>query len=77
MMSFEETLEATGHAVGGVCPFALPKDVAIYLDESLKTYPVIYPAAGSSNSAVAFTPDELQTATGGVWIDVCRTPQAE
>ncbi len=75
MMSFDETLEATGHAVGGVCPFALPEDVAIYLDESLKRYATVYPAAGSANSAVAFTPDELTAATGGTWVDVCKEPE--
>ena len=72
MMSFEETLEATTHPVGGVCPFGLPEGVKVYLDESLKRYEMIFPAAGTGNSAVGFTPDGLQAATDGIWIDVCK-----
>ena len=72
MMSYDETLERTGHAVGGVCPFGVKPDVKIYLDESLKKYDVVYPAAGTASSAVAFALDDLQRACGGTWIDVCK-----
>lgn len=70
MLSFEETLAATGHPVGGVCPFALPEGIRVYLDESLKQYEEVYPAAGSGNSAVKFTLSELERATGGTWVHV-------
>lgn len=73
MLSFDDTLARTGHPVGGVCPFGLKPDVKIYLDESLKKYDVVYPAAGTPNSAVAFTIAELENATAGTWIDVCKT----
>lgn len=72
MMSYEETLERTGHGVGGVCPFGVKPDVKIYLDESLKKYDIVYPAAGTPNSAVEFTVEDLQRACGGTWIDVCK-----
>ena len=72
MLSFDDTLAVTGHPVGGVCPFGLPEGVKVYLDESLKKYETVFPAAGTGNSAVGFTLDELQAATDGVWIDVCK-----
>ena len=72
MMTYDETSERTGHAVGGVCPFGVKPDVKIYLDESLKKYDVVYPAAGTPNSAVEFTVEDLQRACGGTWIDVCK-----
>ena len=72
MLSFEETLAVTGHPVGGVCPFALPDSVAVFLDESLKKYPLIFPAAGTGNSAVGFKPEDLQAVTGGRWVDVTK-----
>lgn len=71
MLSFDETLEITGHPVGGVCPFGLPEDVEIYLDESLKSFEVVYPAAGSGNSAIKITPEEIEEITGASWVDVC------
>lgn len=69
-----DSVEAfTGHAPGGVCPFAVPEGVNVYLDVSMKRFPEIYPAAGSSNSAVRLTPQELETASGGAeWIDACK-----
>lgn len=70
MLSFEETLSKTGHPVGGVCPFALPEGVEVYLDESLKRYQEVFPAAGTGNSAVRFTIGELERATNGEWVDV-------
>ena len=59
MLSPEETLEATGHAVGGVCPFALPEGTKAYADISMKRFDTVFPAAGSSNSAIELTCDEL------------------
>ena len=72
MLSPEEVVEITGHPVGGVCPFGLKKPMDIYLDVSLKEFEYVYPAAGSTNSAVKITPDRLQEVTGGIWIDVCK-----
>lgn len=78
MMSFEDALAATGHAVGGICPFALPKTgVRVYLDESLRRFDTVYPAAGSSASAVRLTCDELERASEAIeWIDVCKLREA-
>ena len=79
MMSAEDALAATGHAVGGVCPFALDADseVKVYLDESLRRFDTVYPAAGSSSSAVRLTCDELQQASRALaWIDVCKPREA-
>lgn len=72
MLSFENTLAVTGHPVGGVCPFGLPDGVKVYLDESLKQFTEVFPAAGTGASAVGFTPEELQAATDGVWVDVTQ-----
>ena len=72
MLSFDDTHTVTGHPVGGVCPFGLPENVKVYLDESLKKYDLVFPAAGTGNSAVGFTPDDLQKYTGGTWCDVCK-----
>lgn len=72
MLSYEETAEATGHAVGGVCPFGLPEGVRIYLDESLRKFDVVYPAAGSSNACIRMAISQLEEVTGGSWVDVCQ-----
>lgn len=73
MLSPDEALAMTGHAVGGVCPFALPEGVPVYLDISLKRFDVVYPAAGSSNSAVGLSCDELFFASEALgWEDLCR-----
>ncbi|MBN2124411.1 MAG: YbaK/EbsC family protein [Deltaproteobacteria bacterium] len=72
MMSPEEVLDATGHPVGGVCPFGLPQEMEIYLDESLRAFEKVYPAAGSKNSCIEITPDDLCRATGARWVDVCK-----
>ncbi len=74
MLTFDEAIEYTGHAVGGVCPFALPnKDVKTYLDISMKRFDTILPAAGSSSSCVRLSPDELEKASRAeAWIDVCK-----
>jgi len=71
MMNFDETLELTGHPVGGVCPFGLPENIEIYMDESLKKFEVVYPAAGSGNSAIKMIPEEMYEITGARWVDVC------
>lgn len=73
MLAFEEVGELTGHAVGGVCPFGVKDGVKVYLDESLKRFEIVYPACGSSNSAVELTLPELERASGcEAWIDVCK-----
>lgn len=73
MLGFEEVEELTGHAVGGVCPFGVKEGVKIYLDASLKRFDLVYPACGSSNSAVRLTIEELERACcQAEWIDVCK-----
>jgi Cys-tRNA(Pro) deacylase len=72
MMSPGDVLEKTGHPVGGVCPFALKEKLEIYLDESLRPFEKVYPAAGSKNSCIEITPEELFRITGAQWIDVCK-----
>lgn len=73
MIPREQTEELTGHAAGGCCPFAVKEGVSVYLDESLKRFDCIYPAAGSSNSAVQLTPAELaQLVENAQWVDVCK-----
>ncbi|MDR1399776.1 MAG: YbaK/EbsC family protein [Treponema sp.] len=73
MLSPDEALHMTGHAVGGVCPFALPDTVEVYLDVSLKRFETIFPACGSSNSEIELTPDELnEYSQNKAWIDVCK-----
>lgn len=76
MLTPEEVIEFTGHAVGGVCPFDIKREnVNIYLDESLKRFDVVLPAAGSSNSCVRLTLEELERASAAEeWIDVCKIP---
>ena len=72
MLPFERVAELTGHAVGGVCPFALPSNVRIFLDESLKRFDTVFPAAGSANSAIEVTCEQLETYSNGIWVDVCK-----
>ena len=74
MLTFEEAVERIGHAPGGVCPFALPENVKVYLDESLKRFATVFPAAGSSNSAVEMTCEELERYSSNftAWVDVCK-----
>lgn len=73
MIPFEEVEGYIGHAPGGVCPFAVKEGVRTYLDESLKRFETVYPAAGSANSAVRLTPQELEQCIENVtWIDVCK-----
>ena len=77
MLTAQEAVEETGHAVGGVCPFALKPGVQVCLDESLKRFDSVYPACGSASSAVRLSPDELQALSGGEWVDVCTIRNAE
>jgi Cys-tRNA(Pro) deacylase len=72
MMSPGEVLEKTGHPVGGVCPFALREELEICLDESLRPFDKVYPAAGSQNSCIEIAPEELCRITGAQWVDVCK-----
>lgn len=73
MIPFDSVEELIGHAVGGVCPFGINKNVEVYLDNSLKRFNIIYPACGSSNSAVRLTLEELEKASNyKKWIDVCK-----
>lgn len=73
MLKPEETIELTGHAVGGICPFANPEGAKAYLDVSLKRFETVYPACGSSNSAIELTLDELEQCSRSIkWVDVCK-----
>ncbi len=73
MLTPDEVVEMIGHAVGGVCPFAIPEDVKVYLDESLKRFEMVYPACGSSNSAIGLTLPELEQYSGCTgWVNVCK-----
>ncbi len=73
MLSPEEVETLTGHAVGGVCPFAVKEGVEVYLDVSLKRFQTVFPACGSSNSAIELTIPELERHSGYAgWIDVCK-----
>lgn len=73
MLTPEQAVEMTGHAVGGVCPFANPEGVKTYLDVSLRRFDTVFPAAGSSNSAIELTCPELEQYSGSLaWIDVCK-----
>lgn len=73
MLSIEDAVKFTGHAVGGVCPFALPKNVRVFLDDSMKRFNTMFPACGSSNSAIELTLDELNKFSNNEkWIDVCK-----
>jgi len=73
MLSPEDTVKFTGHAIGGVCPFALQENVKVYLDESMKRFKTMFPACGTGNSAIELTLDELEeTSKSSEWIDVCK-----
>lgn len=73
MMTPEQAIELIGHAVGGVCPFGVNEDVQVYLDESLKRFDCVYPACGSSNSAIPLSLEELEKSSNYIaWVDVCK-----
>ncbi len=72
MLSPEELEELVGHSIGGVCPFGINDGVEVFLDESLKRFDTVFPACGSSNSAIELTIEELEKYSNYVeWIDVC------
>ncbi len=78
MLSPEEALELTGHAVGGICPFALKNPLPVYLDISMKRFNTVFPACGSSNSAIELTCDELFAYSGALdWVDTGKDWQEE
>ena len=74
MLRFDEAHTLIGHDPGGVCSFALPEGVRTYLDVSLRRFATVFPAAGSANSAVEMTCEELERYSSGftAWVDVCR-----
>ena len=73
MLSPDEVVELVGHAVGGVCPFAIKEGAEVYLDASLKRFETVFPACGSSNNAIELTIPELEKYSGFLeWVDVCK-----
>lgn len=75
MLKFDEAEALIGHAVGGVCPFAVNPGVKVYLDDSLKRFSTVFPACGSSNSAIELTIPELEKYSNSIkWVDVCKLP---
>ena len=78
MLTHEEAHTLIGHDVGGVCPFALPENVPVYLDVSLKRFETVFPAAGSDSSAIELTCEELERYSSNfqAWVDVCKGWQA-
>jgi prolyl-tRNA editing enzyme YbaK/EbsC (Cys-tRNA(Pro) deacylase) len=74
MLSAEEVVAATGHPVGGVCPFGLAHPLPVYCDISLRTFEEVWPAAGSTNSAVRIAPLRMAALVNAAWIDVCVPP---
>ncbi len=76
MLTPDEAVALVGHAVGGVCPFAVNDGVKVYLDESLKRFETVFPACGSANSAIELTLPELESLSGGTWVHVCKLPEA-
>ena len=75
MLGAEETLELTGHPVGGVCPFGLATPLPVFVDVSLRAFDCVFPAGGSRNASVRVTPERLFTLVGKSWVDVCRLPE--
>lgn len=77
MLDPEETLAATGHPVGGVCPFGLARPLPVYCDLSLRPYETVYPAAGSLTTSVRVAPERLAALVSSGWVDVCKVPGGE
>ena len=76
MLTPEQNVALIGHAIGGVCPFAVNDGVKIYLDESLKRFETVFPACGSANSAIELTMAELEKYSSSVaWVNVCKAWQ--
>ena len=76
MLGPDETLELTGHPVGGVCPFGLKNPLPVYLDVSLRAFETVYPAGGSRNTSVEFPTERLFELVAERWVDLCRLPEA-
>lgn len=74
MLGPEETLEVTGHPVGGVCPFGLKSPLPVYVDVSLQEFDTVYPAGGSLNTSVQVSPERLFELVGTGWVDLCWLP---
>ena len=75
MIKVDELTELVGHPVGGVCPFGINEGVRVYLDQSLRRFPSVFPACGSANSAIELTIPELEAASRcREWVDVCKVP---
>lgn len=75
MLSPDEVVERIGHSISGVCPFAVNEGVEVYLDDSMKRFEYVYPAAGSSNSAIKLSLSELEKYSNyRKWVDVCKIP---
>ncbi|PKM90056.1 MAG: EBSC protein [Firmicutes bacterium HGW-Firmicutes-12] len=73
MFAPDEVIEFVGHAIGGVCPFGVNDHIRVYLDISLRRFNTVFPACGSSNSAIELTPDELEKYSNSIeWIDACK-----
>ena len=73
MLTAQEAIDLVGHPVGGVCPFAVKEGVTVYLDESLKRFETVFPAAGSAGSAVKLSCEELfESSQAAEWVDVCK-----
>ena len=76
MLTPEEVVDMIGHAVGGVCPFAVKDGVSVFLDESLKRFHTVFPACGSASSAIELNLEEFYKYSNAVeWIDVCKLPE--
>ena len=76
MLKTEEAESRIGHAVGGICPFGVTDECDVYLDQSLRCFDTVFPACGSSNSAIELTPAELEEIVPGCrWVDVCKLPE--
>lgn len=76
MLTPEQVDEMIGHSIGGVCPFAVNTGVEVYLDESLKRFETVFPACGSSNSAIELTIPQLEELSGFIkWVDICKLPE--
>jgi len=73
MLSAQEALRFTGHAIGGVCPFGLPSQIEVFLDVSMRRFQTVFPACGSGNSAIELTLDDLNNYSRNTeWVDVCK-----
>ena len=75
MLDPDQTLAATGHVVGGVCPFGLAQPLPVFADVSLRAFETVFPAAGSRNASLEISPEQLAALTGAEWVDCCTLPQ--